>query len=148
MAPTRLLGRDYTSRDYGSDGLDHRQTIILLCSLAGAALLITLIGLVWCIVRRRKHRAPVLPYHLHTIAPPHGQNGAEAQPEGAPDAQGETPAGYKHRTKGKRPPPFGQEGRGLGFGFNPVFKEAYGGGGGAESGQGPITVQRVGPSWG
>ena len=50
----------------------------------------------------------------------------------------------------RRPAPskFGRHGRGVGFGFNPFFKEPYGGGGGRESGTGPVGVVRAGARYG
>lgn len=48
-----------------------------------------------------------------------------------------------------KPAPFGMEGRGVGYAFNPIFREPIGGGGGAESGMGEWGVQRaVAPRYG
>ena len=104
-------------------------------------------------MRRKKHRAPVIPYHLHTVAPKTSSN---VVPDASPGSEGEAQtqvdleasAGRKDKKETKRPPPFGQEGRGVGFGFNPVFREAYGGGGGMESGKAGHSARRVTPVWG
>ena len=138
---------------YNADegGLNHTQIVILLCSLAGAAFLACIIGLIWCAVRRRKHRAPLVPYHLHTMSPKSGPGAASGQPGGSRDAeaaQGEDAPEIDTGRRSMRPRPFGQEGRGVGYGFNPVFREAYGGGGGAESGLDGVSVQRPAPGWG
>lgn len=91
----------------------------------------------------------MIPYHLHTIAPPKDPNNPQA--DGGTDAatadtnQGEAEQGKKKKTK--RPPAFGQEGRGVGFGFNPVFNEAYGGGGRIGAGLEGVTAQRIEPRW-
>ena len=138
----------FERRDDSYSGL-----VPLLAGLFGALLFICLVGLVWCIIRRKKHRAPIVPYHLHTIVPKSSNNTAL---EGTSTTEGERQAGQEQEQgqegsgngKSKRPPPFGQEGRGVGYGFNPVFREAYGGGGGAESGEEGYAAQRVGPMWG
>lgn len=51
-------------------------------------------------------------------------------------------------TKTPKPDKFGTHGRGVGYGFNPIFKEPYGGGGGQESGSGPVGTTRAGTQYG
>ncbi|MCJ1326770.1 hypothetical protein MMC10_003435 [Thelotrema lepadinum] len=133
--------------------------IPLLTGLFGALLFICLVGLVWCFVRRKKHRAPIIPYHLHTMSPRPAEDpklAGDPATKGNPttseqEVEVEVPVIQepgKVKRKSKRPPPLGQEGRGIGYGFNPVLGEAYGGGGGLESGEGVYSAQRVGPMWG
>ena len=154
--------------------------IPLLTGLFGALLFICLLGLLWCFVRRKKHRAPVIPYHLHTLPPPAAakkpgatqaasdsgvgasESGGIARAAGAGEEEGtgaedgaqegaaeERERAAKKERKAKRHSVLGQEGRGVGYGFNPIFREAYGGGGGAESGvEGGMAAARVSPRWG
>jgi hypothetical protein len=133
MAPLfRLISRAPAEQQW--EGL-----VPLLASLCSVVFVICLVGLVWCFLRRKKHRAPIIPYHLHTLA-----SSKQNSKTGAKAAEDEN-ATTKRKSKRE---PFGSEGRDVGYGFNPIFREAYGGGGGAESGKSPIAAHRVTPLYG
>lgn len=133
-----------------NDNTSYSGLVPLLAGLFGAIIFISLAGLLWCCLRRRKHRAPVIPYHLHTINTPRTDRNPPAVCTGEMEGRTQVEARQNRdsRRKSKKPSPLGQEGRGVGYGFNPVFEEAYGGGGGGESGLDGVSAQRVGPMWG
>ncbi|CAF9919902.1 MAG: hypothetical protein GOMPHAMPRED_001918 [Gomphillus americanus] len=112
----------------------------ILAGIFGGVGFLCLCGLIWCLMRRRKHRAPVIPYAMGTLR-------ARPVAQVAEEEAGRPPA-EESVVASPRPEKLGTHGRGVGYGFNPVFNEAYGGGGGAESGKGPVVAARAAPLYG
>ena len=123
------------------NGASYPALVPILAGIFGGVGFLCLCGLIWCWVRRRKHRAPVIPYTMETLrARPVAQAAAATVDEEAGPTE--------ESLTSPRPAKLGTHGRGVGFGFNPIFREAYGGGGGAESGKGPVVAARASPLYG